>query len=258
MTTISDFPGTPALYLNADNVDGLDNELIAHGGDVSAWKTEGSAGLADFTAVGADEPTKLRANPYMKKSATEQSVAFDGVFNQLTSVGSAGLLNFIHTTGVFDLFLVHRRRAGGNERRLFGCSGGSGQKGIQVLQQMGAVGTDGNLQVVIGNNAGLLVTATSTLRADLGKPTLILIRGDGTRLRITKNFYYWQNTTFTGSLATGNANGDYCLGSIATSQATPNLFEGDHFIVCAYDTNLSLSNLVAWKAAAEAQLGVEL
>jgi len=258
MSTIANFPGSPALFLNANNVDGLDNELLVHGADVSAWFAEGSALLADFTPVGADEPTKLRANPYMKKSSTEQSVAFDGVFNQLTSIGSASLLNFIHTTGVFDLFLVHRRRAGGNERRLFGCSGGSAQKGLQVLQQAGAVGTDGNLSVTIGNNAGLIVSFDTTLQAELGVPTMVLIRGDGTRIRVTKNFYLWQSKTFTGSLATGDAFADYHLGSTGDAMTTPSLFEGDKFIVALYSTNFTLPNLVLWKAAAEAQLGVTL
>lgn len=258
MSTLGDFPGTPALYLNANNVDGLDNALVAHGGDVSAWYAEGSAGLEDFTPVGATEGAKLRANPYLKKSGAETCVSFDGVFNQMVSDGSAGLLNFFHTTGVFDLFIVHRRRSAGDSRRLFGCSGGGTQKGIQILQQFGAPGTDGNLSVVIGNETTDIVTATPTLTAPLGAPTLTLVRGTGTNLRVTKDFYLWQQTAFTGALASGDGYGDYCLGSVSEAMVSPNLFEGDLFILCAYSSNLTISQLLAWRAAAETQLEVEL
>lgn len=255
MTTLSNWPGTPAMYLNANNIDGEDNLLVAHGDDVSSWKVEGSAALDDFLPVGATEAVRLRANPYLKKSNVETSVAFDGVYNQLTSDGSASKLNFIHTTGVFDLLFVARRRASGSARRIFGCSGGSGQKGLQLLQQTGAAGTDGNLEVTIGNNAGLLVSADFAIEFELAKPTFFLLRGDGTRLRLTKNFYRWENVDFTGALGTGDAYGDYGLGSALPTTLTPNLFEGDLFLMVLYSSNLTLPQLLAARAEAESQVG---
>lgn len=257
MSTIASYPGTPALFLNANNVDGLNNELVAHGADVASWFAEGSGACAEFLPVGATEVAKQRANPFLKLGATEKAVSFDGVFDQLVSAGSASKLNFFHTTGIFDLLIVLRRRSGGNPRRIFGCSGGSAQKGIQVFQQDSG-GIDGCVSVTLGNNAGLIVSFDSELLLPLGVPKLLLVRGDGTRVRVTTDFYAWQSKTFTGAVGTGNAFADYHIGSIDDAMVTPNLYEGDQMILAAYSSNLTLAQLVAFKTAAEAEQGVTL
>ena len=256
MSTFSAWPGTPVAYWNANNVDGYDNARIPHAGDVSSWKIEGSGGLADWTAVGVDEPTRVRANPYMKKSALEQSVAFDGVFDQFVSIGSASLLNFIHTTGVFDFYFVVRRRSGANPRRLFGCSGGTAQRGLQVYQQFGVAGVDGAISITIGNNAGLIISFDTTFVPPIGAPALFLLRGDGAQLRLTRNFYYWQNKAFTGAVGSGNAFADYTLGSEAQTEVTPNLFEGDAFLGAIYNRNTTSAEQGAIRTLVEAQIGV--
>lgn len=262
MSTIGNFPGTPDLYINADNVDGFDNELISHGTNIATWKAEGSAGCADFQAVGTDEPTRVRANPLMKKTATQLEVSFDGVFDQLVSPGSGSKLDFIHTAGVFDLLMVFRRRSGGNGRRLFGCSGGAAQNGLQVLQQIDALGppvtSDGCLSTVIGNNASTLVSFDSTFKTPLGAWCFVLIRGDGTQIRVTRDFYYWVSKAFTGALGTGHAFADYHVGSIADAMVTPNLWEGGMRILSLNSTPLTTSQLIAWKAEAERQVGESL
>lgn len=233
-------PSGPIIALEAADVAG------ANMADVTTWDNTGT--IADFTQAAAISYPKLLVN------SAERAVNFDGVFDLLTSAGSAAATGFVMSTGVFDLILCLRRTntTVGQERRI--CGNCEGQAGLFVAFNTDA-NTDGTFWIILSNGVGLLTNYRSTARAPLGEPYKVLIRGDGTQLRISTNFSTFEDTAFAAALGSGDAFYDWSLGGANPSQTTPKTLEADVYAHYLYNRNLSVSELAAVQARLTAQVG---
>lgn len=236
-------PALPAgaiISLQASEISG------ANMADVSSWDNGGT--IADFTQASAIAYPKLLVN------SDERAVNFDGVFDLLTSTGSAAATGFVMSTGVFDLILCLRRTntTVGQERRI--CGNCEGQAGLFVGFNTDA-NTDGTFWVILGNGSGLINNYRTTARAPLGEPYKILIRGDGTQLRVSEDFSTFEDQAFGAALGAGSAFYDFSVGGANPSQTTPRTLEADVFDVFLYDRNLNAAELAAVQANLVAQVG---
>lgn len=264
MSTLADFPPNPVIFLDASNIDDENNALVSHGIDVSTWANQGSFN-ADFVADETSVPTSPNiSKPYLKKSATEAAVNFDGVTDFLTCPGSATACADIHRTAIFDLMFCLRRRGGlvntGAEKTLFG--GAINGVGLSIYIDE----TAHTLHIRLNN--GAIFNADFVTRFDvgnlpLGQPVFILVRGTGTSIKVTQDFYNWQTVALTGSLGTAAAaQYDYSIGSVSPSAGiiSHGPYEGDVFKAAlwlpATAGGLATTNqLVAAKAAWMADVG---
>ncbi len=210
MSVLADWPTTPVVFLDSENVDGEDNELIPHRSDVYSWKNQGSIAV-DFT-----EPGLVPQRPLIKKqTGAVPEVSFDGRSDYLTLSTSATSLGFIHATGVFDIAMVLRRRGGANggERRIFGAE----PKGLSMVFTTEVIGTssEGGVRFFFRNNAGDPISnlVTKGFTFPIGEVCVLFVRGDGTRLRVTRDFWNWESQTFLNPLGTGVASADYAVGA---------------------------------------------
>lgn len=241
-------PAGPIVALLANNIDGSNNATLADGALIPTWKNLGSPTVADFVQATEDK------KPSMRKAGGEQAATFDGVFDLMTSPGSKSALSFIHNTGVFDVILVVRRTNNSitNERRLFG--GSEGQAGLAVLL-LTAASNEGAIWVILGNGAGLLNNFQTTIITPLGTPYKVLVRGDGTQVRVSHDFTTFQSQSFAAGLGSGDSFYDYSIGGCNPSQTTPLTFAGEVFNVLVYNRNLSPAELSQVTAFFDAQIG---
>ncbi len=202
----------------------------SNGDKISTWANSGT--IADF--VQATDAYK----PMLLKNVNENAISFDGIFDVMTSPGSATETGFVMSTGVFDLVLALRRTNNltAQERRI--CGNCEGQAGISVL-----LNGDGNLWVILGNGSGLISNFVTTVNVPLGEPTKILVRGDGTQIRVSTDFSTFEDQAFAAALGSGDAFYDFTVGGSNPSQTTPRTFEGDMYEVILYDRNLSGAEL---------------
>lgn len=208
MSALGTWPVNPFVFISAENVDGVDNAIIQHGADVVSWANEGSMGI-DFT------PTGLLANtatPLMKKSALDKAVSFDGVSDVMTALGSAAAVGTM-IASPFDLVLFIRRKGGsmGASRILLGTK----NRGFSLwlTNYVAGVSVEGGLQFKINNGSTNVIDITTQFTTPLGEVSAIFIRFTGTKIRITRDFYHWEEQDVVGSLLTGAAGNDLCVGS---------------------------------------------
>jgi hypothetical protein len=129
------------LWLDGSNVDLAGNSTITDATTVSTWKNR-SATTGDFTAISSN------ATPYANVNTNEGSVSFDGVYDQMVGANSGTPLNFISSTGVFDVVIAHRPRntENGDSRRIFGTAEGntglasSGSPRLTLRRRRSAIG----------------------------------------------------------------------------------------------------------------------
>lgn len=231
-------PTGPIIALRASDLSGSNGDLI------TSWTNGGT--IAAFTQ--ADGVKK----PLLKKNASEQAVSFDGVFDLVTSASSAAATGFMHSTGVFDLVVVLRRTAPttGFERRILGnCEG---QQGLALLFST----TEGKYWIIMGNGSGLITNlVTTTASAPMGEPVKLLVRGDGTQVRVSADFSTFEDQAFGAALGTGDAFYDFSVGGSNPSQTTPRTLAADVYMVLLYDRNLSAGELTAVQANIVAEVG---
>jgi hypothetical protein len=200
------WPTRAVIALDGENIDGENNALLATGYDAYSWVNSGSFSTP-FTR------TTVPATPLMKKLPGASVVSFDGRDDQLSCVGSAAALAFIHTTGVFDIALVLRRMATRSTSavRVFGTEG----KGLGVYSTGYVANTtiEGGYQFFLSNGSQSLSTlATQKIRAPIGEVSCLFLRGDGASLRATQDFWDWETQDFLAAVDTGSAAFDYAIG----------------------------------------------
>lgn len=229
-------PSGAIIALTAADISGNNMDAVA------SWNNTGT--IADF------EQGVTYAIPKLLKNSAEQAVNFDGVFDLLTSPGSAADTGFVMSTGVFDLVLCLRRNncITVDSRRV--CGNAEGQAGIAVL-----FNGDNDVWVLLGNGSGLINNFTTTITPALGQPMKLLIRGDGTQLRVSTDFSTFEDQAFGAAFGTGSAFYDWSIGGSNPSQTTPKTMEADIFSHYLYDRNLSVAELAAIQANLVAQVG---
>lgn len=221
-------PTGAIIALHSHQITGINGDKL------TTWTNNGT--IANFTQA------TDAAKPLLLKNSNENAVHFDGEFDIMTSTGSAATTGFVMSTGVFDLILSLRRTNStqGQERRVVGnCEG---QAGLFVGLNTEA-NTEGTFWIILGNGSGLLINYRTTAFAPLGAPMKILIRGDGSQLRISTNFSTFEDVAFGAGLGAGSAFYDFSVGGANPSQTTPKTFEGDMYEVLLYDRNLSAGEL---------------
>lgn len=230
-----------ASWTSGANANGVGSNSLVTNTPVTSWFSAPLASLttaADFVAT-APSGANDAGTPYFV--GVEQSVAFDGIYNQVVSPGSGGPpLNFINNTGVFDAFIQLRRRntSNGTERRIFG--GSEGQAGLFIGQNTYS-NTEGTFWVILGNGVGLVSNYRTTINAPLGQPTTLLVRGTGANLRVAvPPFTVFETAAFGASPGGGDAGYNYAIGAI-NELDTPGVqfFEGDVFQTLVYPSNNS-------------------
>jgi lysophospholipase L1-like esterase len=227
-------------WTNGANLNALGSHGVVADQPVTSWSSltrETISTPADFAAVApsvADAGT-----PHYVYG--DKSVAFSGVYNQLVSVGSGGApLRFIHQTGIFDAFVQLRRRntTNGTERRVFG--GSEGQAGL-FLGLNTYSNTEGTFWIVLGNGSTLMSNYRTTIAAPLGQVYTVLVRGDGTNLKVaTAPFTSFETAVFANAPGGADAGYDYAIGAISTADTVGvQFFEGDVLQTLVYPTNNS-------------------
>jgi hypothetical protein len=225
-------PAGWAFWLSGTNIDGAGNNGISNDQPITSWSSAPATSVADFAAVAA--AVTDGGQPHAVTSG-ENSVAFTGVYNQVVSPNSGHILNSVNSTGVFDLFLKVRRRNTtiNGERRITGDS--EGQAGLFVglnAYNSGGPAGEGSLWVILGNGSSLLSNYRATTSLPLGQVTSVLIRGDGSNLKIaTPPFSSFAETSaFVASPGGTDAGYDWAVGAINPADVVgQQFFEGDDF-----------------------------
>ncbi len=233
--------------VDAINVDGQSNAFRNNGDRLTFCYDGASSGSPAVltTAVKADRP-------WLKTNADETSIAFAGINQMFTIPASLTSFNFIHQLGVFDLFLAWRNRGlssisqgvvntGESTRSIFGNVGGDTDKGIEVN-----IVHDGTINIALGNatpSYACIVSSVETTFPNL-VPAMLLVRGTGTQIQLSRNFFDFEKFDITGPLASGNATALYTLGTSGVTRQRPAaMLEGDLFWASLYSTNLNQSDL---------------
>ncbi len=266
MATITDFPVGPVVFVNANNVDGVSNDIAVHGSSIPTWYEQGNSGInwaATENSGDGTNSTIERGSPLLKSDDNEESVSFDGSYSILTAPGSAATLGFFHQTGVFDLLIVIRRRAispeysgtpGLPKRRIFGGSDGNGN-GL-IISLTDSFVEDGDVGALLTGPDGIIADIATTVTTEFATPSKIMIRGTGSELKISNDFYRWQSTTYaTSPGGVADAQFDYSIGGAKPLQVYPLLFEGDYVLIAAWNRNLSTAELTQIRASLEEQIG---
>ncbi len=253
MTIPAGYPATPTIFIHGGNVDGFNNDIIQHGEDVPDWANEGSVTTGFTVASAATNP--LTRVPLMKKSDSEACVAFDGVSDVLTCSGSASSVGFIHTTGIFDLLLVLRRKGGAKDglKQIWGNEG----KGMLVaLSEYDSQNStiDSGIHVYINNGSALISNLPTVIPTPVGEKMFVFIRGTGTKLRVTKDFYHWTEQTFLLPLTTGDAAADTSIGAGGVVSGTTRCFDGDVFVAGLWARNITAAEIVTLRGVLETLL----
>jgi hypothetical protein len=247
-------PPSGALFqLDACSVDAASNAYRASGDALRVWKDGGASSPADLITASVYERPHLKID----SASGESSVAFDGVDDRLTFPTSASRFAAIHTMGVFDLFLGLRPRGAGT-RSLFGCmTGTSTAKGLAVN-----INADGKLVIALGNGSAEIIFSNAAFELVVPKfiPSMLLIRGDGTNLKVSQNLFDFESAAFAGALGAGDAVADYVIGASSGSQATitgsaNGMFQGDLFWASLYTSNLGASNLATMRSCLRSRVG---
>ncbi len=220
MSTLADWPSGPVVFLDAENVDGDNNAIIPHRGDIYSWKNQGSIGV-DFTEAGLVPQRALMK----KRAGFNPEVSFDGRSDYIKLPGSATSLKFIHETGIFDLALVLRRRGGANagERRIFG----SEPKGLAMAFTEYELGTsiEGGVRFFLTNGVATMSNLIAKSFAfPIGEVSVLWVRGDGTQLRVTRDFWNWESQTYLVSPISGLGSIDYAIGTSAGVTGTETIY----------------------------------
>lgn len=253
--------GDHLMRLDSRNIDGNNNAGLVNGARVATWKNLGNSG-ADFTeATTIAQSGVTNAKGYLKLDANEQSIGFDGAFSALASLASKTAYNFIHQTGVFDLFLVFRRRgtetlgSAVDKPRLWGCDDafGATAKGLFVGHN-----ASGNIWVLLGGNAGVVNVnfTTSSAAFPIGTPYKVLVRGTGTQIQISHDFSTFETSNYANAFGTGDASNDYYVGACGpTSVFNQKMAQGDVFNALLYRRNLTAYELPQMNNFLQSQAG---
>jgi len=252
---LSDLPVVPLVFLSADAIDGVSNALLHHGDQLIEWKNQGSA-VADFTVSGGA--------PLLKSISREQVVAFDGVADTLTAVGTKSVLSFLHTVGVFDLYLLFRRRGGSIESATRFILG-SGTTGLSVKltgyfdPPSQPTREEGEIKADLVANTGVLASVQTTYLTPPGEYVKVLVRGTGTALGVSLDGYHFTEVAFGNPLGAGDAQRDYTLGSDGSAAPTiDTLAEIDLRSLVLFNSNLSKANRVIMNRLIDSDAGGEI
>lgn len=251
------------LLLNVNDVDGVGNALLEDGFDVTKWV---ATGVNPFKIVNTTYGY-TRRKPKFKSSSQEKAVAFDGVYNLLTSPGSGTALNFLHQTGVFDCLLVFRRVApsiGSATRNILGNAGAASPSNGLLVQTLGGGATEGQIRIALRSGGGLaaFIDSSTAIRPVIGAPFVLLIRGTGTELQISHDFMNFESSAISGLNGASVATEDWSVGgNFSTEGATLSCFGGDFLsssAVAIANRNWTDTELASIKADLEAELGTDL
>lgn len=243
-SVIASPPKGMAVWQDAANADGLGNSTVASGADLTTWASLGSmanpdAGSAAFVAVSAN------GTPHALTSG-QKAVMYDGVYDQSISAGSKTALAALNTDGqAWDIFLTFRKRnsAINGQRYLFGTA--EGQKGVFVGLNDYATGGEGTFWIIIGNGVGLRANYTSTASCALGAVCSVLIRSDGTNLKLGKApFTSLESTALSLSGVAGDSFYDLGIAAVNPADAVGVKFSDvDVLQSLVYTRNLSSNEL---------------
>ncbi len=242
MSQLIDWPTGPKVFIDSENVDGSDNELIPHRSDIYSWKNQGSIAV-DFTEAGLVPQRAL-----MKKQAgSVPEVSFDGRSDVIKLVGSATSLAFIHATGIFDIAIVLRRRGGANagERRVFGAE----PKGLAMAFTTYDLGDsiEGGVRFFFTNGVATMSDLIAKSFAfPIGEVSVLFIRGTGTALRVTRDFWNWESQTFLNAPIVGVGSADYAIGTASNVVGTEVIYaEFDLLTFAVWDRNVTAAEIQA-------------
>lgn len=205
----------------------------------------------------------------LKVCPQEQAVTFDGVFDVLSSGGSAsaGYFDFVHNLFVFTIFALFRRRGGtrANTRSPLGnCQGQAGfNLGFDVppIVDVDTSLGESNIKFLVGSGAGLVINYSSAQTVKVGVPTKLMIGGDGANLYLSKDFYNFEKAAKTGALPGSPVSAfyDLSLGAANPTPATANEpAELDWFRLLVYNrsaTSFTIAERLSVKQEFDLQIG---
>jgi hypothetical protein len=243
---------SPVFQLDAYNCDGANNLYRANGAQLRTWFDGGASSPPVLTSASVYERPHFKADA----ASGENCVAFDGIDDRLTFPSSDVSFAFIHTTGIFDLFVGLRMR-GTATRSVFGnMTNTATDKGMSLNLD----GT-GKPTIAIGNGAASIIFVNATFELQLPKftPSKLLIRGDGSKLYVSSNFYAedFESAAFTGSLGSGNAARTFTIGSSSAAEAPSGntMLQSDLFFASLYNRNLNAAELLTMSQAIRSRAG---
>lgn len=238
--------------LDAYNCDGADNAYRSNGDALRTWFDGGVSSPPILTTASIYERPHFKSDP----SSGENCVAFDGIDDRLTFPSSDSTFAFIHQTGVFDLFISLRRR-GASQRSIFGnMTNTANDKGMAV-----SIDGSGKIVVAIGNGSSpvILSNAAFELQLPFFTPTKLLVRGDGSKLYVSQNFYAedFESSAFTGSLGSGNAARTFTAGASSASEGpgANTMLQSDLFWLSLYNRNLNANELLTMSQCIRSRAG---
>lgn len=219
------------VWLGAERIAG------ANGDYVSTWYNGVSGGPNAVAAA----PSSFYAPGLKLASGQPACVQFDGVQDRLVLTGSAATLAFIHTTGLYDIFLVTRRRNNGIDAVPFANTNTTADKGLYFAF------TDTGVQWVICAGGSATVNHTVAYPATIGQVKKFQFRGDGSNSKISADLSTFDTKAFTAALGSGNASADYELGSdrfgASLGEGGSEFYDGDIHCLLIYNRNLSAAEV---------------
>lgn len=234
------------LHLAAWYPNAAEGAPLVSGAPLATWANRGS-GVSDATQASTAH------QPRWKAAGNLRAVQFDSVSDRLDVASSDSTLAFIHTTGVFDIFLC--LRASSNKAGVVcGSAYNTGDKGFLVERTHTTVGSPLTLYLFLGPGEYRTYPTANYFAASFepGVSNKILFRGqgEGTRLQASTGDFATITPTAGGgsaaalpALPTGNATNPLQIGA----QGGGNFFGGDIFDVAIFNRNLSTSELVTMK-----------
>lgn len=240
-----EIPNPPSLwtaYLDGADIDKQANSTFTNLDPLATWSS--LSAVTDFTNGTVAGNARI--------NTTEGSASFSGINDFVTSVGGAASFTFMHNTGIFDALVTVRRRGtslAGAPRRIFGNA--ASNKGITVSNDEA-----GHFVVNLYNGSSdIAAFTTTTAVAPIGVPTSVLIRGDGTNIKVSTDFVTFADTkAFTGAGPAGGSATDMAVGASGTGEtAGVHRYDGDIGQLVVWPAILNASQMLQAKAYADAR-----
>lgn len=231
-------PTSSFVYVyDADNIDGASNGTVTDGALIATWVNGGSGG----NATNATDSQKPTAQLLALNRRT--AVAFDGVADFLTAASSATGLSFVHSTGVFDIFVVMRKDLS-TIRYVFANTNTTASLGFGLFTTAA-----NKLTFFVAESGVSNVSYTSTYTVTQGEWASIEFKGDGTTFSTAKNGAAYETTSFLNKPFTvGNATNAFTIGKGGPNDISTQL-DGAIALLLIASSELSASDRAAVQAA---------
>jgi hypothetical protein len=120
------------------------------------------------------------------------------------------------------------------------------------------VNADGTLSLALGNGAATIAFKDDfELLIPRHIPTILLVRCDGSHLKVSQNFHDFESVSFSGAPVPGDADDQYVIGASSNSQLPGSnaMFLGDLFWASLYASNLNATQLATMRSCLQSRAG---